>query len=206
MRVALISDTHGMLPSPALFRGADVIIHAGDIAQDRGQQKWYDEVLPAWCRAVGVPVHATAGNHDNPATMNMTHAAPNFHLHIDEIVEIGGQRVWFSPWSPRFFDWFWMHTEPTLERVYARIPEDTTVVVSHTPPEGMCDGTLDCRRVGSTALRDRVLQLPNLRWVICGHIHAGRGGHREGGFTVLNVATVDEWYKPVADPITWVEW
>ena len=207
MRMALISDTHGMLPRRELFHGADVVIHAGDIAQDYQQQYWLDRVFFPWCERLEIPIHATWGNHDNPASCNLTQAPPNLHIHVDEAVEIGGVKFWFSPWSPVFGGWSWMRSEDNLLERYARIPKDTEIIVSHTPPRDACDGTYVApgQRLGSTALKVAAAGLPRLRLIVCGHIHDGRGEGELNGVRVLNVSTVDELYRQHEDPITWLD-
>jgi Icc-related predicted phosphoesterase len=207
MRLALISDTHGMLPRGRLLAGADAVIHAGDIAQDRRQQQWLEEEFFQWCERLGLPIHATLGNHDNPASFNLTKAPPNLCVHIDEAVEIGGVKFWFSPWSPVFGGWSWMLPEEKLIAKYARIPADTEVIVSHTPPHGVCDGTYVAPgpRLGSVALAVAAAGLRSLRLIVCGHIHDGRGEGWLGGVRVLNVSTVDELYRPHAAPVTWLD-
>ena len=62
MRLALISDTHGMLPED--IPDCDAIIHAGDIGPDRNTHQWWDETFRPWAVKAGVPIYATFGNHD----------------------------------------------------------------------------------------------------------------------------------------------
>lgn len=76
--VGIISDTHGLMRAEALraLRGADLILHAGDIGRP--------EVLDA-LRAIA-PVVAVRGNHDREA---WAEAYPEI-----EIVEIGEVRLY----------------------------------------------------------------------------------------------------------------
>jgi Icc-related predicted phosphoesterase len=223
MRVGAISDTHSMLPSVAetLELQLDCIIHAGDIGPDRGiRDWWYDKFYP-WVKAVKVPVFATFGNHDHESlASNPLYPMPeNFKLLFDAEAEIGSQRVWFSPWSPLYGSWFWMAPEDILAKKYARIPEEIDIIVSHTPPYGVGDslgedalkyGLNLGHHVGSHALAARLNQLPNIKKVICGHIHESRGIHDfqvgHEFIDIYNVASVDGLYRPLKERFTIIEW
>lgn len=210
IRLALISDTHGMLPDPKLLDGADYVLHAGDIGPDRGVGQWIPFAWQHWCDVIAdehdAEVLATLGNHDFPdkwGGANNIFVNQQLVLHDEDTDE--SVNLWFSPWSPRFFDWAWMKTEEDLAVEYAKIPTDTDILISHTPPFGLCDNTLRGERVGSRALRQRLEELPNLKHVVCGHIHEGRGKATLDNIIIHNVACVDEYYKPRTPLVTWLE-
>lgn len=201
MRLALISDTHGFCPE--IPSDADAVIHAGDIAVDRGVIKNYTDDIYPWAVRVGVPIFATFGNHDFAGQQaRIPPGAPeNLHFIVDQAHTINGVQFWFSPWSNLFGAWAYMLNEAGLAAKYARIPEDTEVLVSHGPPKGYGDSIYwDGQRqnVGSQALSDRMCALPNLRYVITGHIHEAHGAYDfpVNGVRVLNVSHVDEMYRP----------
>lgn len=78
VRVGLISDTHGLLRAQArdALRGSDVIIHAGDVGDER--------VLVELGRIA--PVTAVRGNNDNAAWCS--------HLRESEVVAAGEFRIY----------------------------------------------------------------------------------------------------------------
>jgi Icc-related predicted phosphoesterase len=84
---------------------------------------------------------------------------------------------------------------------YEKIPASTQVIVAHGPPFRAGDRTSRGDRAGSPALMDRILQLPELRLVVTGHIHEDWGAHAIGEVGVLNVSYVDEWYEPAHEPL-----
>lgn len=198
MKIALISDSHGMLPE--LFPDCDAIIHAGDIGIDGiHQRKWYQDTFFPWVQRAKVPFYATWGNHDftEKVTRELEESAPaNLDIVVDQSRTIGGLKFWFSPWSPVFGNWAWMKPDLQLVGRYNMIPEDTQVIISHGPPKGAGDKCLDGYRAGSLSLRDRMLTLPNLKMVVCGHIHEDMGLHHIFEIPVLNVSSVDENYYP----------
>lgn len=208
MRVALTSDTHGYLP---IISGVDAVIHAGDIGVDIDPINWWRNVFYPWVKRLRVPVYATAGNHDR-IIQNFTVPSgmpKNLHLRTDTIEHIFGVKTWFSPWSPRFFDWAFMADEETLAKKYLRIPEDTEVIVSHCPPLNYGDRNENQIRCGSGALLYRVGQLPALKLVVCGHIHEGYGSYRielaDKPVDVCNVSFMDPGYRPRNKPVI-IEW
>ena len=82
-RLAVISDTHlprgrRRLPDRCLelLRGADAILHAGDVST---------AATLAELRALGPPVHAVHGNVDDPAVVA--------ELPAELVLEVGGARI-----------------------------------------------------------------------------------------------------------------
>jgi Icc-related predicted phosphoesterase len=133
---------------------------------------------------------------------------------VDEAVEIGGTGFWFSPWSNLFGGWAFMETEADLRKRYAKIPEDTEILVSHGPPKGYGDRIYWDNRVqnvGSQSLLDRFVALPACKHLICGHIHEAMGEyhlprHRDDlPKAVWNVSQVNESYKPVYNAVRILE-
>jgi Icc-related predicted phosphoesterase len=198
MRLALISDTHGFCPE--IPSDVDAVIHAGDIAADRGFVGNYTDEIYPWAASVGVPIYATFGNHDFAGQQaRIPPGVPeNLNFIVDQAHTINGVKFWFSPWSNLFGAWAYMLDEVGLAARYAKIPEDTEVIVSHGPPKNYGDKILwdgRIQNVGSVALAERAAQLPLLRYIITGHIHEAHGEYQMGHVTVLNVSHVDEMYR-----------
>ncbi|KAH7141340.1 Metallo-dependent phosphatase-like protein [Dactylonectria estremocensis] len=92
--------------------------------------------------------------------------------------------VFGSPFSPRHGLWAFNYDSPQnpssctdLTTIWDRIPLDTDIVVTHTPPKTHCDETEDRRAAGCEALR-RSLWRVRPRLAVCGHVHPGRGAER----------------------------
>ncbi len=212
MKFALLSDTHGTLPTLDQLEGADVVLHAGDIGPDYRVEEWIDNVWEPWRASIELNLDArvlpTYGNHDFPTPWQRAKSP----IYVDECVRIGGKKIWFSPWSTELPNWAWQKSEPALFDILSTIPKDVDWIVSHTPPFGLLDKLAwNGKSVGAKSLRVIMGELPNLTHVICGHIHECRGQHmwtpdgQSREITIKNVACCDEHYEMHAHPVTWLE-
>ena len=199
MKLVLGGDLHGHLPD---VPSCDVLVLAGDILPDIDQGIFIERQLGQWLERVpSRATIATWGNHDSEPFRRWHH---NFrwHLLIDQSINVCGLKFHGTPWCLPIGRWAWQAPEYLLEKVYELIPEDTDILVSHSPPFEMCDLAVKSdwtgSRAGSRALKARMAKLPNLKYLVCGHIHEGRG--RNG--KVLNVSCLDERYRLRPDP--WV--
>ena len=207
MRLVLIGDTHNFhhrMPRPP---AGDVIIHAGDLTSGgtleeiRSFFEWF-MALPHQRKIV------IAGNHDFGFERTAAHAEalvpPNVTYLRDSGAEIGGLKVWGSPWQPWFGNWaFNLQRGPAIAAKWALIPDDVDVLVTHGPPHGVLDETIDYppARAGCEALADRVAQLGQLRLHVFGHIHEGYGQTKVRGCCFVNASICDEHYAPTNSPV-----
>jgi len=198
MRLVLGSDLHGYLPK---VPSCDILILAGDLLPETDQERFIDQFLRRWLNDVPAKeVVATWGNHDDQPFRRWNYKL-RWHLLIDQSVTLAGLKFHGTPWCLPVGRWAWQAPEYVLEKIYAMIPDDTNILISHTPPHGICDKTAPekgSENVGSFALRDRLASLPNLKLVVCGHIHEARG---QSGI-VMNVSSVDRDRNLRKDP--WV--
>lgn len=142
------------------------------------------------------------------------------HYLEDSSVELEGIKVYGSPWSPAIvLPWFArlcitvgrmafnLMTPADQEAKWAEIPPDADVVVTHSPPFGICDRTFFGSHVGDVKLRERVLRDVRPQFHVFGHVHEGRGvetfQHPDGSRTAfINAAVCDTShpYKAVQGP------
>lgn len=207
MKLVCFSDQHGKLCD---LPDGDLYLCAGDVCPDFGpgsqtgsalQEKWLREKWVPWVGNRNL--RATFGNHD--------FVSRHFGLpfYVDKIAEVDGVNIWMSPWSNTFGGWAWMKPPSSLGDIYALIPDDTDVIVSHQPPYGYGDRVPDKyliyqddgdAHVGSKELL-AVIDRVQPKLVVCGHIHNGRGEYQRGDTRILNVALVNEEYHRVYDPV-----
>jgi Icc-related predicted phosphoesterase len=199
MRMVVISDTHGRHDGWNVPDG-DVLVHCGDLTK-RGTL--------AQLRAAATFVRSLphqhkiviAGNHDfglqrKPAEARATMSGLTYLE--DQSTEIDGVRFYGSPWQPWFYDWaFNLRRGEPLARVWAAIPDDTEVLVTHGPPYGHGDRVE--RPPGElVGCRDLLARVRDVRpKVHCfGHIHESAGVTTAGGTLFVNASICDLDYRP----------
>lgn len=223
------SDLHGRLPLPPgdatlLLLVGDIcpdfrppggnhwdFVDRGGIAQSN----WLATTFAAWldaCVERNIEVVAIWGNHDfvgeHPALV------PDLHWNLiqDEEVVVGdGLRVYGTPWVPGLPYWAFFGSDRALSLRGEAIPDGLDILMTHGPPRGAGDyiptsekqrekyGNHDGARVGDAALADAI-RARTPRVTVCGHIHEDYGAHDLDGWTVLNVAAVDELYRLRSEP------
>jgi Icc-related predicted phosphoesterase len=109
---------------------------------------------------------------------------------IDEQIEFGGFKFYGTPWTTEFNDWNWM--KPVSELTFD-IPQDTDILLCHSPPFGYGDATKSEERIGSEALTEAIKNTPRLKAAFFGHAHENHGWVGKINNTLLaNVSMVDE--------------
>ena len=88
-------------------------------------------------------------------------------------------------------------------RNYARIPEDTDILITHSPAYGILDFD-DGINYGSEEILHRLPSLPNLKAHLFGHIHAQHGIVIQNGITFSNGAIMNADYANLFQPNTLV--
>jgi len=147
-----------------------------------------------------------AGNHDAPfANVTSKEAGvllKNATCYLENSgVEIGGVKFWGSPWQPEFFNWaFNLPRGRRLAEIWALIPDDTEVLITHTPPYGILDRVDSGEHVGCEDLR-RALQRVKPKVHVFGHVHEDRGVTPQNGTTFINACICNRYFMAVYDPI-----
>lgn len=192
MRLVAMGDTHGFHGRLEVPDG-DVLIHAGDLTR-KGTLAQLEDVAD-WLRSLPHRHKVViAGNHDFALQQAPDRARALFRELTyleDDLVTVGGLRIWGSPWQPWFHDWaFNLGRGPDLDQKWALIPAGVDVLVTHGPPAGYGDRCLDGSRVGCEDLL-RHLGRVQPRVHLYGHIHEDRGHWQVGPTRCLNVTVAE---------------
>ncbi|EKM55114.1 uncharacterized protein PHACADRAFT_208636 [Phanerochaete carnosa HHB-10118-sp] len=87
--------------------------------------------------------------------------------------------IYGSPATPRYALGAFQYESGTLEgeEIYSRIPITTEILLTHTPPFGICDVTRREKNAGCPALAAKLASgdLSHLKLHVYGHIHEGHG-------------------------------
>lgn len=206
-RIVCISDTHNLHEQINIPDG-DVLIHAGD-ATIRGTEPEVENFLRWFAKLPHQHKIFVAGNHDWLYETNNRFArilTANFGIKYlqDSSIEIEKLKIYGSPWQPRFFDWaFNLNRGAELAEKWELIPEDTDVLITHGPPNGILDEVprlYSIENTGCEELRKRVeIVRPKLH--IFGHIHCGYGQIEDFGVKFINAANCDEEYNATNAPV-----
>lgn len=201
MRVVCLSDTHGLHGRISVPDG-DLLVHAGDVSK-RGTPAQIKE-FAAWFAAQPHRHKVMiAGNHDFAfeALDEARDWIVDAHYLQDEGITLDGVRIWGSPWQPWFHDWaFNLHRGEALREVWAKIPDDTDVLLTHGPPRGILDTTFRGEDVGCDDLLEAVARVrPALH--VFGHIHEAYGQLQRGETTFVNASCCTLRHDPSQTPI-----
>ena len=176
MKIICIADTHGFnshMYYELKDSDADVIIHAGD-SLNYGTKS--DAILfnNDFSRLPMKYKIVVAGNHDAILeTPNKFRFTDDIIYLQDSEVIIEGIKFFGSPWSKIFYNWAFMLPENKLAEKWAKIPLDTNILITHSPPFGTLDYVLN-RHGGSETLANHIKQL-KISHHIFGHIHESFG-------------------------------
>lgn len=210
MIIDCISDLHGYYPK---LDGGDLLIVAGDLtARDsENEVALFDYWLSSQKYSAKIVI---AGNHDN--VLKEKRLKLQFGTYFEDSgCSFNGFKMWGTPWSL----WFpginprctaFTGSEEDLAEKYALIPDDTDILISHSPMYGILDGVADfktgkTRFTGSQSLRAAVDRVkPRLH--VFGHIHefgGTKGMYKHSGPNTwcVNASYVNERYEPVNKPI-----
>ncbi len=135
-----------------------------------------------------------AGNHDASFEKERAKARalvpPGVTYLEDSGTVIDGVHFYGSPWTPAFMDLaFNARPGEQLASIWARVPRDVDILVSHGPPYGHGDfSAMTGEHVGCRDLLARIRELePPL--LLFGHIHEGGGVTYEGRTACVNATT-----------------
>jgi Icc-related predicted phosphoesterase len=194
MNLYIISDTHNLLHEIDLdsIPKDAILIHAGDAMTGGKHPQEILEFAYLW-NSIPNRKYIVPGNHDRHFEKRSSKYWKEYRriikgLKVDQAVTIGNTKIWFSPWCRKFRDWSWNKTEDQLVEIYKKIPKDTNILVTHTPPFGTLDVNTHGERCGSEALTLAINNLPELKLVICGHIHESRGYVEKNGILYVNAS------------------
>lgn len=220
VRVVCISDTHSMHEELRIPPG-DILIHAGDCS-------WIgkpDELISfaEWMEELPHPYKIfVAGNHDwiftrerdrdHAKAVLMNHDVT--YLQDSECVIAFREdehdsppsiplRIWGAPWTPVFMDWAFMLPPPQIQEKWALIPtgdKSPHILITHGPPQGIRDKTLEGVSAGCPALLQATLKVEPLLHVF-GHIHEGHGQELRGQTCFVNASICTRRYSPSNPPI-----
>lgn len=217
VRIVCISDTHNHGPGEGyILPKGDILIHAGDLT-NQGSYKELKKAVDWISRADFAVKVIVAGNHDLsldpeyslkheggwkvvPDEVEACRALMKsdriiYLQHSSAVIRVPEKdvslKVFGSPYSPDRGkqNWAFQYEDNSAATLWDEVPLDTDLLVTHTPPAGVCDASRHWEQGGCATLAK---VLPRIRPSVhvCGHCHEGRG------------ACVVEWSGEESTPFT----
>ena len=107
-----------------------------------------------------------------------------------------------TPVQLPFLNWAFNRPEEKLIQHWAAIPDDTDVLITHSPPRTIMDWSVyDEIPTGSPSLYFEVVERIKPLVHCFGHIHSGHGMKVIEDTTFINASNLNEQYQCVYDPI-----
>ncbi|CAH2011796.1 unnamed protein product [Acanthoscelides obtectus] len=122
----------------------------------------------------------------------------------DSGIQLYGVKIYGSPWIPVHYGVggaFSRYRGRDLLSQWNKIPRDTEILVTHTPPVGHGDLVQSGIRVGCVELLNTVLYRVRPKYHIFGHIHEGYGVTSNGEISFVNASSCNVKKNAVNLPI-----
>ncbi len=192
MKILHLSDTHGCHRRLKQLPTADIVVHSGDFCMTGSETEAID-FLNWFCDLPYNHKIFICGNHDDclyGADIDVLDG--NVHYLCNSGIEIEGMKFYGMP---MFMD-DCMTDRQDIN--ITKIPTDTDVLITHTPPHGILDFD-DNFNYGSGKLLTKVAGI-NPKLHLFGHIHANNGILQIGNTTYVNSAIMDKDYFNLQNP------
>jgi Icc-related predicted phosphoesterase len=217
MRIVCISDTHGLhnIMRNPLPKG-DVLIHAGDVCNIGSESDvrnfiyWFQNLEGYDSKIFCSGNHDWAFERKEPWLYNyindenlsqsdcvylednsFTIEDPNFSKPI---------KFHGTPWQKPFMNWAFNRPEKDLYKYWEKIPLDTDILITHTPPQGIRDYNYLNESHGSPSLRTYVEKIKPVLHIF-GHLHEAYGELASIDTLFINASICTLRYVPSNKPI-----
>ena len=202
MQISIISDTHNEHEKLGPLSG-DVLIHCGDMFNLFREDADELEKMDAWFgRQHFDLILCTGGNHDLALQNKLKSSSAPFSNAIylqDQLYVHKGVSFYGAPWTPFLRGHAFFKEDYELQRKWAKIPRETDVLITHTPPAGILDVSSRGLKLGCEYLAE-ALQDRSPRLHCFGHVHAGAGVHDTGGTRFVNASSVNSKFELARQP------
>jgi Icc-related predicted phosphoesterase len=202
VKIVVISDTHELHEKLGVLAG-DVLIHCGDSAYGFDQSDAQVERLDDWFgRQHFERILVIGGNHDFEIQKRVAaeeRLFRNADYLQDKAFQFQGINFYGAPWVPELADWAFYLPQHELRRRWDLIPEDTDILITHTPPLNILDRNRRGKACGCPDLGERLIDLAP-RVHCFGHVHASGGIIEVRGTKYINASLVNSHYELIRRP------
>ena len=207
MKITGIADIHTFYDD-VIISETDVLIIAGDVLGAGIKEEWNNFIT--WISKINIDnIIYVAGNHDRVLEDEKTKEQAKKDLDDagiiyleDSSVTINDIKFYGSPWQINFCNWAFNLDEYELGKKWDIIPEDTDILITHSPPYGILDANKRGELCGCFSLKNNIIYRVKPKAHFFGHIHEGYGQVFNSDINFFNVSLCDEEYNIVNKPIT----
>jgi len=203
LNIVVLSDSHGKFNFLKVPDG-DILIHCGDwsnlgkVEECIKFNNWLKEQPHKY--KFYIPGNHEIGFEKQPGlSESLITEAENIH---GKVVNVEGLKIFGCSYTLPFMNWAYMRTENELENYFSNAPSDIDVLITHGPPKGVLDETIQGTSTGSQALLEYTKKIKP-QYHFFGHIHeaAGMDIFTSCKTIYVNVAVLNERYNPASQPI-----
>ena len=192
MKILHLADTHNCHHRLRDLPEADVVVHSGDFCMVGSEQEAID-FLNWFCNLPYRHKIFICGNHDDCLyDANIDGLDANVHFLSNSGIEMDGVKFYGVP----------MFIEDCItdrqSRNYASIPDDTDVLITHSPAYSILDFD-DGINYRSEEILSRISEL-HLKAHLFGHIHAQHGVAEQNGIIFSNGSIMNADYTTLNRP------
>ena len=203
-RFVFISDTHNKHRQLTIPE-CDFLIHSGDVSS-MGYEHEINNFLSWFNKQPARYKIFIAGNHDWLYERNRLLAKsliPKGIVYLeDEEIILDGFKLYGSPVQLEFCNWAFNKTEDQLKKYWKAIPDDTDILITHSPAYGILDEVNNNGiHLGSPSLYKEVNERLNLLIHSCGHIHSSHGTMKRSNILFINASNLNEKYEVAYKPV-----
>ncbi len=203
-RVTVISDTH-CRHSEIKMPAGDLLIHCGDMFDLFSRTPQRVSAIDSWFGKQSFEkIIVTGGNHDRQIEAELAHRSQplaNAHFLNEGLIEFRGLKIFAAAWVPYLSKHAFYKDQSALAKVWAGVPSDIDILVTHTPPQGILDKSRAGQSLGCPSLADEMQRI-SPRVHCFGHVHASAGHQRIGDTLFINASSIESGTGRIRQPIS----
>ena len=206
MKLTIISDTHLNHEKLGVMSG-DVLIHCGDMFDLYGSSIGDMKRMDEWFgRQQFDLILCIGGNHDHDLEKSVKDTPQPFKnaVFLDgNSYEHRGVKFFGASWVPDLYRHAFFKEDDELAYEWEKIPNDTDVLITHTPPINVLDKSGKGLILGCPHLSQHIDRVKP-RVHCFGHVHASAGVLEKEGTTYINASMVNRQHKIIREPFEFV--